>query len=381
MSIKILSARSFVIFLSALFFLLLIAGFFVFFSSCQQQSSPPVAKKEPPAAAEPPKQQPGGHFHADGTWHEGPHAPQPQVKNTPETPPEDLTPIPWAEAKQRLLERKAAAAEKTPVPPAATWEGRKQQVALDPDLIWQPFQHKSGLPAFIVPPIVSIDDVGPSKYYPLGNLYDYDVTYEVDIPKNTESQDKRIEAVLWEAEEPTSEDELLRLRRKVVAIEVEGLDTLTAAKYIKSGLGEPNKIAVEYAERAVHENPSAEAYHVLAWTQYDVNKEAAETALRRSVSMDPNYTRALRDLSILIYRSHPAEAIGYIQRAAALDRRIPENNYLLGHSYERLGHYEKALQVYQAMPFISSGFGSWGAAENIMAIQAGVPRIKPLGTD
>ena len=98
MSVKNVSYRSLVIFLSALFLLLLIAGFFVFFSGCQQQSPPPVSKTQPPSAAEAPQQQPGGHFHADGTWHAGPHeadAPQPPVKNTPETQPEDLTPIPW----------------------------------------------------------------------------------------------------------------------------------------------------------------------------------------------------------------------------------------------------------------------------------------------
>ena len=382
MSLKISSARSLVIFLPLFFFLLLLACGVVFLMGCQQQNTPPVSKTQPPSAAETPKQpQPGGHFHADGTYHAGPHeahAPQPPVKNAPDTQPEDVTPIPWAEAKQQLLERIAAVAKKPPVSPAATWEGRKQQVAADPDLIWQPVQPKSRPFSFIVPPIVSLNDVGDPGHYPLGNLYDYRLTYGVDIPKDSESKKRRLDPLYSDLRNNSDPEADLRLRREIVAIEVEGLDPLTAVKYIKSGLHE-DELAVEYAERAVREQPSAEAYHVLAWTLDD--DDAAEAALRRSVSMDPNYTRALRDLSVLIWERAPAEAIGYLKRAADLDTRIPKNNYLIGQCYERLGRYEKALKVYQAMPFISSGFGSWGAAENIMAIQEGVPRIKPFGTD
>ena len=406
----------------------------------------PITSFKPVAVEKPPTHETaeGGHFHADGDpWHAGAHeaeAPQSPVKNTPEIQPDDLTPIPWAEAKQRLLERIAAVAKKPPVAPAVTWEGRKQQVAADPDLIWQPIQPKSRPFSFLVPPIVSINDFGDPGPYPLGNLYDYDLTYAVDIPRYSESQAARLESIrdIISSREPiypiTPEEEAKerqrlrenleagpdsftpeiiemyvnhflnlsrterqkdidalealggpltpeaekRFQQEIVAIQVEGLDSLTAVKYIKSGLHE-DEIAVEYAERAVREHPSAEAYHVLAWTLDD--DAAAETALRRSVSMDPNYTRALRDLSFFIWEREPAEAIRYLKRAADLDTRIPKNNYLIGQCYERLGRYEKALKVYQAMPFIRSAFGSWGAAENIMAIQEGVPHIKPLGTD
>ena len=333
MSVKNVSYRSLVIFLSALFLLLLIAGFFVFFSGCQQQSPPPVSKTQPPSAAEAPQQQPGGHFHADGTWHAGPHeadAPQPPVKNTPETQPEDLTPIPWEEATQRLLARRAAVAKKPPVIAAETWEGRKRQVAADPDVIWQP--------RFIVP------DGGEMKY-PI--LYDYDLTYEVDIPKNTESQRERLEPLQsdWRNNDDPEEDK--RLRREIVAIEGEGLDPLTAVKYIKSGLHE-DEIAVEYAERAVRENPTAEAYHVLAWIQDDLgDDDAAEASLRRALSIDPNYLPAL---DYLMGFAGTAESIGIYLKLCQLDPRFPKNTSDIAFRYARLGHFEKALEIYQSLP-------------------------------
>ena len=93
MSVKNVSYRSLMIFLYALFLLLFVACSIVFFTGCEKQHTPPVSKTQPPAAAEAPKQQPGGHFHADGTWHAEPHAPpqeQAVVENTP--PPAAVAP-------------------------------------------------------------------------------------------------------------------------------------------------------------------------------------------------------------------------------------------------------------------------------------------------
>ena len=350
-----------------LILLLVVMGIGLFYRQ-KVATQAPVTIIKPVEIEKPKKEVPigdtsqGGHWHGD-EWHADPHTPPP-AQRAETAPPknEDLTPIPWQEAKQRLLKRKAAAANKPQVPRAATWEGRRQQVAADPDLIWQL--------NFVVPASP------PEDYYPLGNLYDYDLTYGVDIPKYSESQRARFKPLQSDRRNNDDPEEDKRLLREIVAIKVEGLDTLTAAKYIKSALSKKDEIAVEYAERAVRENPTAETYHVLGWVHWGLDDEASESALRRSLSIDRNYLPALRDLAGLIWEKHPAEAIGYLQRAADLDTRIPKNNYLIGQCYERLGRYEKALEVYQASPFLHQFYRI-----NVTGIQAGVPEVLPLGAE
>ena len=319
-----------------LILLLVVMGVGLFYRQ-KTATQEPVKIYKPVEIEKPKKEVPigdtsqGGHWKPGDEWHADPHTPPPvQRAETAVVKNEDLTPIPWQEAKQRLLARRAAVANKPPVTPAATWEGRKQQVAADPDLIWQ-FR-------FIVP------DGGELKS-PI--LYDYHLTYGVDIPKNTESQRLRLEPLQsdWRNNDDPEEDK--RLRREIVAIEVEGLDTLTAAKYIKSALHE-DEIAVEYAERAVRENPTAEAHHVLAWIQYELGAdEAAEASLRRALSINPKYLPALESLIVF---AEPAEAIGIYRKMCQLDPRFPKHTGGIAFRYAQLGHFEKALQIYQSLP-------------------------------
>ncbi|MCZ6679621.1 MAG: tetratricopeptide repeat protein [Candidatus Poribacteria bacterium] len=164
-----------------------------------------------------------------------------------------------------------------------------------------------------------------------------------------------------------------------IAIETEGMDTLSAARHLREfGVSE---YALEYAERAVAENPeSFDA--VLLWAQLlhpRQHKEEKEIAFRLGLAMNPDSIEALVGLGQTLSRgSHPWEAIPYLEEAIQRDPSVGHAYYALAGSYEKSGLYDEALATYKKTYELTQ---DPVALRHIQAIEAGNPRIKPLPSE
>ena len=222
----------------------------------------------------------------------------------------------------------------------AAWEQRKRLVVAIPELLWKP--------GFVLPPALDVMELRDTS------LYNYDTKQGDDFEITQEQQDRMSELRTQSQRGEISRDEYSREANKIRA---EKLDPLTAAKHFLtySSIGSINaELGMEYAERAINENPdSFEAHHV--WTlcnreyYYETDNEKAIEGYRNLVDRFPNSSIALQELSLLTRFTYPEEALGYIQRAIQLDDRIERNNGILADCYYYLGEYEKALAVYQGM--------------------------------
>ena len=334
------------------------------FAGCSGCGQPP--EQVPPLDA--PPQLPEGHPHDAGQHPvaSGEHRhPADGHPASADSPPVRVPPRPTL---KRIPQEQFIEMMRNPaIKPADTWEARKRQVAENPALAWQPW--------FIVPP--SADHHNPMS---LGELWDYDTV--ADAVTFTESQNKRMYAIRDEISRKTregtlSEAEYKKLDRRWDDIRVEGLDSLTAAKYcLRYSMAEG--LAVKYAEKAVREHrKSPEARHVLALVYERLGrKEDALAALRQMLALDPHSAIALRELAWQLRQTQPQEALGYIQQAIRLDARIPKYNVILAECYEYLGQYDKALEVYQNVTRLDA-LGSM--RNHIIAIQSGAPLIHPVG--
>ena len=238
----------------------------------------------------------------------------------------------------------------------AAWEERKRLVVAIPELLWKP--------GFVLPPALDVMELRDTS------LYNYDTKHGDDFTI-TQKQDQRMSDLRTQAQRGEISNE--EYEREVGKIQVENLDPLTAAKHFltHSGTGSINaELGMEYAERAIHENPdSFEAHHV--WTLCNrlyylgTDDDKVIEGLRNLVDRFPNSSIAFQDLSWALYwlypdpdlYAYPEEALDYVQRAIQLDDRIERNNSLLAICYRKLGEYEKALAVFQGMSEVHYGHG------------------------
>ena len=327
--------------------------------NAQRPPTPPTAETPATAQQETTRDTPAPPHEPEGDAVPAP----PQASHSPpvQVPPRPtLTPIPAARLDELFRNPE--------IRPAATWEDRKRQVAENPEVVWQP--------GFIVPP-------GADHHHPpsLGELWDY--TTVADAVTFTESQNKRMDAIALKMGRKRlagtlSEAEYKRLDRKRDEISVEGLDSLTAAKYLlRHQPFNQMEITLAYAEKAVRKHrKSPEARHVLSLVYERLGrKEEAIAALRQMLALAPTSSIALRELAWHLRQTRPQEALGYIQKAIQLDARIPKYNVLLAECHAYLGQYDKALEVYQNMTSVDV----W-TEMHITAIQEGTPMIHPVGT-
>ena len=161
---------------------------------------------------------------------------------------------------------------------------------------------------------------------------------------------------------------------KEIEILTEGMDTLSGAQYLKA-LSHFD-YALEYAERALAENPGSFEVLLLRTQLLPLDREdEREAGFRQLVERDGHSVEALVGLAWVISDRNPSEAIEYVQRAITIDPSNGGAYRALGSSYERLGRYDEALAAHQEAFQIYPGQVS---AVHIRAIQEGNPIIKPI---
>jgi len=144
-------------------------------------------------------------------------------------------------------------------------------------------------------------------------------------------------------------------QREQLAVEilVEGFSALDAAKFLISFNYGYEKNAREYADAALASNPD-DFTTLYVWTYLQPEDANRIQGYRRLVEMNPNSVRALLKLGgLLISTEKPlgnaAEAIPYLERAAALDPNLYQGAAYskLGSAYLKLGDGELALKYYK----------------------------------
>ena len=156
--------------------------------------------------------------------------------------------------------------------------------------------------------------------------------------------------------------------REEVEILVEGMDDLSAAKYLRMQGGYDEYVR-EYAAKALNEDPdNFEALYIFTKAQeLEVDRV---TGFRRLLEMNPDSVPVLSELGAILARDSPEEAIEYLERANQLE---PDNNlFHLGISYQRVGEYDKALVVLKRADELNR---APMAHAHIKAIEAGTPRV------
>jgi len=156
--------------------------------------------------------------------------------------------------------------------------------------------------------------------------------------------------------------------REEVEILVEGMDDLSAARYLKM-LGGYDEYAREYAARALAENPD-DFEALFIWTKLQELDADRETGFRKLLEMNPNFVPVLIELGAMLARDAPEEAIEYMERANRL--RPDTTLFYLGVSYQRVGEYDKALAVLNRAHELNR---APMALAHIQAIEAGTPRV------
>ena len=152
------------------------------------------------------------------------------------------------------------------------------------------------------------------------------------------------------------------------------MDTLSGAQYLKA-LSHFD-YALEYAERALAENPgSFEALLLRTQLLPSDREDERESGFHQLVERDGHSVEALVGLASTLSSRNPSEAIEYLQQAIKIDPLNGGAYGRLGYSYERLGKYDEALAAYQKAFQIYPGQKS-GA--HIRAIEEGNPIIKPI---
>ena len=133
---------------------------------------------------------------------------------------------------------------------------------------------------------------------------------------------------------------------KVAAVLVEGMDALSAAKYLVA-LGHAD-VAREYASRAVAEDPGSFDALLLRTQLLPYGTDAQrEAGYRQLLSMNPESVEALFGLGSVLKYSQPAEAILHLQKGIGIGHADAQAYKDLGRSYRQLGRYSEALAACQ----------------------------------
>ncbi len=160
--------------------------------------------------------------------------------------------------------------------------------------------------------------------------------------------------------------------RAVIEILVEGMDDLTAAKYLyDAGRGEvypeaagerwirrEREYAGEYADRALAKDPTLRDALLL---KASANIDAVESA-RLLIEHHPDDERAVVAAADDLFLNYPEETVAAITRILPEDGLHPNSSFhtLLGNAYERLDMlYEAADQFQKAYAAGDTKFGRW----------------------
>ena len=279
----------------------------------------------------------------------------PVAANTRE--PAQLEPFPEPSFENLIEQFKADVAAKRGDPEVLA---RKKQVIKNPDMLWMPY--------FMVPNYAFAshefeesnepNDVRILSHKEKGNpiiIASRDGTkskFKGKVYYLTKEQQERQIAIA--RDETLSADEK---NRRHYDIMFEGIDALTAAKYLMSkGQGYADTFGVEYAERAMQEHPdSLEAMRVWA---HCVPQYQRIAAYKKLLSKFPNAADVHQLIALnYFYHTNPPEpelALYHTQRAIQLDSRIAERTSVIGKSllgkcYVKLGEWEKAIALYQGL--------------------------------
>ena len=156
--------------------------------------------------------------------------------------------------------------------------------------------------------------------------------------------------------------------REEVDILVEGLDDLSAAKFLKA-LGGYAAYAREYADKALAANPD-DFETLLGWTKLRNSDEEREYGYRRLLEMNPNSITVLTGLGSLLANDAPEEAIEHLEKANSLDATA--GLYELGWAYQRVGEYDKAVT---ALKKAYQRYNQPRMLSEIRSIEAGTPQV------
>jgi predicted DNA-binding protein len=146
-------------------------------------------------------------------------------------------------------------------------------------------------------------------------------------------------------------DRLSRTKARAKAIEVltEGMDALSAAKYLKTlhgFYGDLSDAIREYAERALAENPdSFDALFIKS--QLSSDDAEREAGFRRLYEMNPHSYDTVYELGSILVIRNSEEAVEYFQQAVAMRPREADAYLGLANSYHKFGYLEESLAAYQ----------------------------------
>ena len=243
---------------------------------------------------------------------------------------------------------------------------RKKQAIENPDLLWRPgfcvpnenYQDPrfapGGNPFRRDIMILREDQKGKPILATFGDGGDTQYEFKGKVFYTTKEQEKRMAAISHTYDLSIEE----RIRKKY-EIKLEGINTFTAAKYLsKETASVAHTIGLEYAERAVRENPnSVEAMSIwtgcVPWEPIEDKKNAYEKLLAKF----PNDANSHSTLGYIYHRKldSPELAIPHYQKAIQLDSRHESfSKARLASCYETLGEWEKAVAVYQSISVMDS---------------------------
>jgi tetratricopeptide (TPR) repeat protein len=138
-------------------------------------------------------------------------------------------------------------------------------------------------------------------------------------------------------------------RKKRLEILTEGMDALSAAKYLKTldGFHGDFRDAIrEYAERALAENPdSFDALFIKS--QLSSDDAEREAGFRRLYEMNPHSYDTVYELGSILVIRNSEEAVEYFQQAVAMRPREADAYLGLANSYHKFGYLEESLAAYQ----------------------------------
>lgn len=158
-----------------------------------------------------------------------------------------------------------------------------------------------------------------------------------------------------------------------------GMDAFTAAKFLyELNGGREGRYTLyirELTAQALAENPN-DFDTILLWTRlqpyqsYAHNPER-EAGYRKLLEMEPTSLVALVGLGESIYWVQPEEAVQHLEKAKLKDPGLA--NAYLAFAYQRLGDYDKALDILKERPE-----NDIVAQAHLHGIESGEPYIPPI---
>lgn len=222
----------------------------------------------------------------------------------------------------------------------------------------------------------ALENTSTSKIYMDPATNSLEPWYPIDVPSHIdEIEEASIER--FEAEE-ISIDEHLEAMYDIYVAELNAY-TFVRELYPRGG---PYAGKYEiYLERALAANPN-DFETLYTWAEiggkdlqsplYGPEKAAA---YRRLHEMNPNHPFVLHRLAQCLYAEHPEEALGYAQKAQALEPRfIPHG--LDGVCYFQMGDYEKALSAFKRAHAAAPEALKYGTYERVQRVTKSINSSK-----